>query len=66
MNQSRKIKAFQELFNLLLFYSENRDRPKSEDFNFFKEIEFYCKELDLDVEEFKATFGLHAAGKSSL
>ncbi|WP_226037835.1 hypothetical protein [Aquibacillus saliphilus] len=58
MGATNKVKAFKELFELVIFYSENRDLPVDPDFNFFKEVEFYCNQLDLNYEEFKETFEL--------
>lgn len=51
-----KVKAFKELHGLLLFYSENRDQPVEQGFDFFKEVEQLCEQLDLDFEAFKKEF----------
>ena len=62
MDKMIKVKAFSELYGLLIFYSENRDQPVEEGFNFFKEVEVLCKKLDLDYEEFKKEFNLVEGG----
>lgn len=58
MDQKEKVKACQELFYLVDFYSENRDQPVDKDFNFFGKIEYYCNQLDLDYNEFLEVFQL--------
>jgi len=56
MNKVDKVHAFKELHSLLIFYSENRDQPVDEDFDFFGSVEKLCKELDLDFDTFKEVF----------
>lgn len=56
MNKQDKVKAFKELHGLLIFYSENRDQPVEAGFDFFKEVETLCQQLDLDFETFKNEF----------
>ncbi|MBO1003842.1 hypothetical protein ACFSKI_08455 [Pseudogracilibacillus auburnensis] len=56
MNKQDKVKAFKELHGLLIFYSENRDQPVEQGFDFFKEIATLCQQLDLDYETFKKEF----------
>ncbi|UOQ48934.1 hypothetical protein MUN88_01985 [Gracilibacillus caseinilyticus] len=58
MEKITNVQAFQELYDLITFYAENRDRPVDENFDFFEQVEKYCKQLDLDVDEFKETFNL--------
>ncbi|WP_077623329.1 hypothetical protein [Sediminibacillus massiliensis] len=58
MEQLTRVQAFQELFNLVVYYSENRDQPVDPDFDFFENVKYYCEQLDLDYEEFKSTFEL--------
>lgn len=58
MNELTKVQAFEELFQLIIFYSEHRDLPVDEDFDFFEEVKKYCKILDLDYKAFKDTFHL--------
>ncbi|ASN06208.1 hypothetical protein [Virgibacillus necropolis] len=58
MDQKDKLKAFEELFDLLVFFSENRDMPVDKDFNFFGKVEYYCKQLDLDYNEFIEVYQL--------
>lgn len=59
MNKIDKVKAFKELHGLLIFYSENRDQPVESGFDFFKEIETLCDQLDLDFETFKEEFNFN-------
>lgn len=54
-----KTKAFINLYQLLIFYSENRDRPVSEGFNFFEELKKYCDELEIDSKEIEKEFKLN-------
>lgn len=56
MNSKDKIIAFKELHGLLIFYSENRDQPVDENFNFFEDAEALCNKLDLDYATFKEVF----------
>ncbi|YCI78861.1 hypothetical protein M1D47_09930 [Bacillus sp. R1-10] len=58
MKKSEKIKAFSELYNLINFYYENRDKPNT-DFDFFNEVQNYCNILELDFSEFKEEFKLN-------
>ncbi|MFS0689375.1 hypothetical protein AB1K89_09040 [Sporosarcina sp. 179-K 8C2 HS] len=53
-----KEKAFIDLYQLLIFYSENRDLPVPEDFNFFDEIKKKCAILELDFETISKEFNL--------
>lgn len=58
MEKSNKVKIFSELYNLLIYYSENRDQPVVEGFDFFEKMEYLCKELDLNYTEFKKAFNI--------
>ncbi|MCP3742779.1 hypothetical protein [Rossellomorea sp. BNER] len=58
MKKNIKLKAFAELHSLLIFYSENRDQPVEEGFDFFKEVKYSCEKLDLDYEDFKKEFNI--------
>ncbi len=58
MDKSEKVKVISKLYNLLNFYSENRDQPVEGNFNFFDEVKSLCDLLDIDFEEFKIEFGL--------
>ncbi|WP_283152605.1 MULTISPECIES: hypothetical protein [Bacillales] len=58
MTTQTKVEDFKELFDLIIYYSENRDRPVDKGFNFFEHVEFHCNNLGLDYEEFKKTFDL--------
>lgn len=60
MNKVEKVKAFKELHGLLLYYAENRDQPVEQGFDFFKEVESLCGQLDLDYETFKKEFNFHS------
>ncbi|WP_026699734.1 hypothetical protein [Salibacterium aidingense] len=53
-----KVQAFKELYELLLYYSENRDKPVSEDFDFFGNVQKYCNIIGIDYEEFLEEFHL--------
>jgi hypothetical protein len=55
---NEKMKAFVELYILINFYYENRDRPINDDFEFYKELEKYCTILELDSIEFIKEFKL--------
>ncbi|MFB4167366.1 hypothetical protein [Virgibacillus sp. JSM 102003] len=59
MKEIRKVEAFSELHNLLIYYSEYRDQPVEEGFDFFKEVKTYCEILEIDFEEFKKEFELN-------
>lgn len=56
MKKLDKVKAFKELHGLLIYYSENRDQPVEQGFDFFKEVKTLCEQLDLDYETFKKEF----------
>jgi len=58
MDKKENVKIFAELYDLILFYYENRDQPVDKNFDFFEEIEILCKKLNLDFEEFKKHFNL--------
>ncbi|WP_174727374.1 hypothetical protein [Mesobacillus harenae] len=58
MDKSSKVKAVSELFELVLYYYDNRDQPVNENFDFFTKVENCCIKLDLDFEEFKKEFNL--------
>lgn len=53
-----KTSAFIELYQLLIYYSENRDRPAPEGFNFVSELNTYCEALELDRKEIEKHFNL--------
>lgn len=54
-----KEEAFVKLFDLLIFYSEERDQPVGENFDFFSEVNNCCDILSLDVEVVKKEFNLY-------
>lgn len=58
MEKDPKIEAFTKLHELILFYSEYRDRPVEKDFDFFAEVKACCEVLDLDYGELKKEFQL--------
>ncbi len=60
MGKVEKTKAFSKLYDLLIYYSENRDQPIDNNFNFMEEVEKLCDILDLDVEMIKEEFKLNA------
>ncbi|MHA6258958.1 hypothetical protein ACXYMX_03480 [Sporosarcina sp. CAU 1771] len=62
MGEVDKVKAFSELYDLMVFYSENRDQPVAKGFDFFKNVELQCDLLGLDFEEFKKEFNLNKGG----
>lgn len=53
-----RVKAFAKLHELLIYYTENRDMPVTDGFNFFDEVHKLCQILNLDYEEFKKVFHL--------
>jgi len=61
MDQHERAETLYRLFELINFYYEERDRPIR--FDFFKDLESCCEQLDFDVEEVKAKFGI--AGSST-
>ncbi|RSL31445.1 hypothetical protein D7Z54_20610 [Salibacterium salarium] len=56
--QLTKAQAFKELYELLLYYSENRDKPVSGEFDFFENVKHYCSIIGMDYEEFIEEFNL--------
>lgn len=62
MAEMTKVKAFSGLYDLMVFYSENRDQPVGKDFDFFKDVKNLCEKLELDYEEFKKEFNLNEGG----
>ena len=56
MENNSKMKAFVELYHLINFYYENRDRPINADFDFYDEVNKYCTTLELDFTEFIKEF----------
>jgi len=52
MQNFERVKAFKKLYSLLIFYSENRDQPVEEGFNFLEEVKDLCHTLDLDYKTF--------------
>lgn len=54
-----KTKAFINLYQLLIFYSENRDQPVSEGFDFFEEVRNCCNVLGIDSKEIEKEFNLN-------
>lgn len=62
MIKNDKVQAFSELYSLLIFYSENRDQPVEDGFDFFKEVKTLCEKLEMDYEEFKKEFSLIEGG----
>jgi len=53
-----KVKKVAELFELVRYYYEYRDRPMQENMDFFAEVEDCCRVLGLDFEEVKREFKL--------
>jgi len=53
MLNNLKLDAFSKLHNLLIFYSEYRDHPVKEGFDFLKEVKSCCEELELDSKNLK-------------
>ena len=58
MDKIEKVKVFMELYELINFYYTERDQPVDPNFNFFKEMENYCNQLDLDYLTLKKEFNL--------
>jgi hypothetical protein len=58
MDKIEKVKVFIELYELINFYYTERDQPVDPNFNFFKEMENYCNQLDLDYLTLKKEFNL--------
>lgn len=58
MDKSKNLKAFAEIYSLLNYYYEHRDHPAPEGFNFSKELEYYCNQLNIDLVEFKKEFDI--------
>jgi hypothetical protein len=58
MDKIEKVKIFMELYDLINFYYTERDQPVDPNFNFFKEVENHCNQLDLDYLTFKKEFNL--------
>ncbi|MGY4688584.1 hypothetical protein [Salibacterium sp. K-3] len=56
--QLTKAQAFKELYELLLYYSENRDKPVDGDFDFFGNVKRYCGIIGIDYDEFVEEFDL--------
>lgn len=53
-----KVKKVGELFELIQYYYENRDRPSNDSENFFIKLEECCRVLELDLEEVVREFRL--------
>jgi len=62
MEKTSKAKVFSELYDLMVFYSENRDQPVGKDFDFFRDVKRLCEGLELDYDEFKKEFNLNEGG----
>jgi hypothetical protein len=58
MDKIEKVKVFMELYELINFYYTERDQPVDPNFNFFKEMENYCNQLDLDYLTLRKEFNL--------
>ena len=58
MAKDPRVEAFSKLHSLIVFYSEYRDRPVEEGFDFFQEVKNCCEILDLDYEDLKNEFQL--------
>lgn len=56
MNKAEKVKVLYDLFELVNFYYEERDKPS--ELNIFAELEKYCDILEIDFQEFKKQFGM--------
>lgn len=52
MENEPKLAAFVKLHNLIIYYSEYRDMPAEDDFDFFKEVEECCKALEINYKDF--------------
>lgn len=61
MNKVDRAKKASELFDLVNYYYENRDRPVSKDFDFYEKIKDCCLVLDIDLVEFKKEFKIDAS-----
>lgn len=53
-----RVETFHELFELILYYYEYRDRPVEDGFDFFGEVKKCCHKLDLDYDELVQKFEL--------
>ncbi|MFB6466762.1 hypothetical protein ACE38V_08030 [Cytobacillus sp. Hz8] len=53
-----KVKRLSELYDLIQYYYENRDRPVNDSGDFFQKVKECCDVLDLDFEVFKREFKL--------
>ena len=56
MDKTAKLEAFSKLHSLIIYYSEYRDRPVQEDFDFFNEVKECCNELEINYEDFLERF----------
>lgn len=59
MNQVEKVKKLGELFELVQFYYEHRDRPLEGNEDFHAKLEQCCQELEIDLQEFRKEFKLY-------
>jgi len=62
MKKHEKVEAFKKVHVLLICYSENRDQPVEEGFDFLGEVQDLCHKLSLDYESFKKEFNLNSFG----
>lgn len=58
MAKTENVRAFRELYELILFYSEQRDQPAPEGFDFFAELRRCCAELNIDADDLIEEFDL--------
>lgn len=55
----KKEEALVELYNLIDFYYENRDRPVTDGFNFHEKLDECCEVLEVDKETVTQKFKLN-------
>lgn len=51
MENKSKLAAFLKLHNLIIYYSEYRDRPAEDGYDFFKEVKTCCEVLEMNYED---------------
>lgn len=56
--KTEKVKKLAELFELIQYYYENRDRPINSEQGFFEKIEECCSTLEIDMDELIKEFKL--------
>ncbi|MEQ6390638.1 hypothetical protein RZN22_15175 [Bacillaceae bacterium S4-13-58] len=55
---TNRVDTFHELFELILYFYEYRDRPVEDGYDFFGEVKKCCEKLDLDFNEVVEKFEL--------